>query len=119
MGWVWKRRRLGGWLALGALALQLVLSFAHIHAEDFVFGRPGLTIATSAAGGGDNDRHGLGHDDCAICATVHLAGTIVTPLPPAFALPEPRCLARLATAAQSAPARTLRQAFQARAPPQA
>ena len=33
MGWVRRYARFGSWLALAALALQLVLSFGHIHLD--------------------------------------------------------------------------------------
>ena len=35
MHWIRKNSRFGSWAAVFALALQLVLSFGHIHAEDF------------------------------------------------------------------------------------
>src|SRR5437870_1354500 len=85
-------RRLGAGLGLFALLLQLALAFAHIHPEDVV-GASGFVSSEEIAGKaltpGDQDRHvpGAPHDDCPICAVMHLAGTIVMPDPPVLALP--------------------------------
>jgi hypothetical protein len=85
-------RRLGAGLGLFALLLQLALSFGHVHPEDL----PGVSAASTAAVAGKvqsanpaQDRHtpGTPHDDCPICAAMHLAGTIVLPDPPALAVP--------------------------------
>jgi hypothetical protein len=113
-----RRRRLSGWLALLALALQLAVSFGHMHREDFVHGRPGTTVLTQGAGGagtpidGDDD-----HLTCDICATVHLAGTLLLPAPPAIALPAEITIARLTAGQHPATQRTTAIAFNARGPP--
>jgi|SRR6185312_17337214 hypothetical protein len=89
MAWARKRLRFGSWLALVALAIQLALSFGHIHAEDFATTADNLTtIDADHAGGGssDSNHHGLGHRDCDICATVTLLATLVIPSPPALAV---------------------------------
>lgn len=121
MGWVRARRRLGVWLALFALALQLVLSFGHIHAEDFAAPNPGVLTLAAADGGpaDDDDHHGAGHADCAICAVIHLAGTLLLPPPPLVQLPAAESLAWLAAIDRQDAVRASRQPFQARAPPQA
>src|ERR1700752_5066087 len=85
-------RRFGAGLGLFALLLQLALSFGHVHPEDLL----GTSAAGIAAVAGKSppatpapDSHGSGapHDDCPICAVMHLAGTIVLPEPPVLALP--------------------------------
>jgi hypothetical protein len=122
MGWVRARRRIGGWLALFALAVQLVLSFGHIHAEDFAASVPGLTETAHTGDGAaapDDDHHGLGHVDCDICAVIHLAATLLLPPPPNVALPADETFAWLAVRDRHDPPRASRQPFQARAPPQA
>lgn len=117
MGGARASRRLTGWLALFALALQLAVSFAHVHGEDFA----GLLAAgatqstTTDASGGQPDPD---HLTCDICATVHLAGTLALPTAPALTLPVPTT-APVAIAAPATRALTLASAFLARGPPQA
>jgi hypothetical protein len=118
MGWARTRRRLTGWLALAALALQLALAFGHVHAEDFAGLRPGLAQAVAAGDtpGGEPDSD---HLTCDICAAVHLASTLLAPVPPTLALPSAFTAARHdATAPHALPA-TAAASFHARAPPQA
>lgn len=79
-----------------ALALQLTLSFGHIHPED-IFGPAGAaapvaanaSIGLSAAGhpgSWSTGRHSGPHDDyCAICATTYLLGSSFVPEPPQLA----------------------------------
>jgi hypothetical protein len=111
------RRRLSGWLALLALALQLAVSFGHMHRDEFVHGRPGVTVVTQGNGAplGDDDDHLT----CDICATVHLAGTLLLPAPPAIAMPAEITIARLTAGEHRTTQRTAALAFNARGPPSA
>lgn len=90
MSWVRTHRRLGGTLALFALALQLVLSFGHVHARDFA-GIPGSPVAqaqvTAPHGGPDGDAADQDDAYCLVCATVALSGTLVLPVLPALLPP--------------------------------
>jgi Protein of unknown function (DUF2946) len=88
MSWVRTHRRIGGTLALFALALQLVLSFGHVHARDFA-GIPGSAVAqVSAPHGPDGDAADQVADAyCVVCATVALSGTLVLPVLPALLPP--------------------------------
>jgi hypothetical protein len=117
-------RRFGAGLGLFALLLQLTLAFAHIHPED-VFGTAAAGIAQEAAGDAPadrgQDRHAPGapHDDCPICAAMHLAGTIVLPQPPALALPTTFTVAAFAAEDFITSIIPRRPPFQTRAPPTA
>lgn len=83
MQWWRTNRRFGGWLALAALALQLCLSFGHSHAEDFA--RSGRQSAAAAVTADHTTPSQPGdHDGCAICATVHMLGSLVVATPPAL-----------------------------------
>lgn len=86
-------RRRGGWLALAALALQLVLSFGHIHASE-VMTLLGLTPGHGGASAivfADRQHGAPGSQDpaddaaaegaCAICASMVLAGNLLLPEP--------------------------------------
>jgi hypothetical protein len=86
MSWVRTHRRIGGTLALFALALQLVLSFGHVHPRDFA-GIPGSPVAqaqVTAPHGPDGDAADQATDYCLVCATVALSGTLVLPVLPAL-----------------------------------
>jgi hypothetical protein len=120
MGWDRRNRSFGGCLALAALALQLVLSFGHVHLDGVHRACHGTTVAGASAQsqqlpaqqpGGDDD------DYCAICATIHLAANSFVPqapqLPALFASRLIEHDDRLAIVFV-APRRT---SFQSRAPP--
>jgi hypothetical protein len=92
MHWFRSIRRLGAGLGLFALLLQLSLSFGHIHADDLL-PRALAGVADHVAGKAQapaKDPDGqppANHDDCPICAVMHLAGTIVLPGAPSLSLP--------------------------------
>jgi hypothetical protein len=90
MRWVRTSRRFCGTLALFALALQLALSFGHIHPRDFV-GIPGDAVAQTqliAAHGPDRDATDQAIDGyCLVCATIALSGTLFLPALPAVLRP--------------------------------
>ena len=81
----------GAWLALAALLVQFVISFAHVHREDVVpvvaenvlnasWLSPALPHdSRSPAPTGD-------HDLCPICASMTLVDSVVLPLPPTVLL---------------------------------
>jgi hypothetical protein len=86
-------RRIGSWLALFALGLQLIISFGHIHLDGLVRA-DNARVALAAAGhasqsllpqpsgtGGDGD------DYCPICASVYLSSHSFVPAAPVLSLP--------------------------------
>ena len=83
-------------MALLALAFQLAVSFAHVHLDHVVPG-PGSTLALAgvhapigaqAASVPATDQAPAQADDyCAVCALIHLAGTVVAAEPPSLPLP--------------------------------
>ena len=120
-------QRIGGRLGLFALWLQLALSFGHIHSSDiFRFGHPvapGLGAAELVAPQGSlpaaPGQSATLHQNCAICANMALAGSLLPAEPPA--LPRPSLTARAPfdgerALALAAPRHLL---FQTRAPPSA
>lgn len=87
MGWVRTNRRLCGALALFTLALQLALSFGHVHVRDFA-GIPGAQVAHAQLSAPHSPDGGVTDDDyCLVCATVALSGTLFLPAPPAVSPP--------------------------------
>lgn len=125
MQWFRANRKLGGRLALFALAVQLTLSFGHIHPEDIFGPRAGTAPVVAAADGQSQpltpDRHSSQNDDyCAICASMYLLGSSAVPAAPQLLpLPvvwQPVVHFSLAARAVVAPRRA---PFQSRAPPAA
>lgn len=90
MQWFRANRTLGGRLALFALALQLVLSFGHIHRDD-IYARAGAAASALAAEKSQSlpfDQPSKHSDDyCAICATMSLLGNSFVAAPPQLAVP--------------------------------
>ena len=90
------RSKWGACLALLALALQLVLTFGHVHLDRLVpASADQFTIATADASGAaqvtPTGPGGPGHradDRCAICTLVHLAGASVLTETPSLPLPD-------------------------------
>jgi len=120
MHWFRTRLRLSSSFALFALAIQLVLTFGHVHLD----GMRGHSSTSIVASGGtapvpaSKDTSDRADDYCALCALVHLAGTLLPanavalPLPVVFAQWHPSSLA-LRFASPALPP----SPFAARAPP--
>jgi hypothetical protein len=126
MRWFRANRKIGGRLALFALALQFCLAFGHIHPQD-LYGsaqRP-LSAATQialpdAAPQSLSAGYAANHADdfCAICETMFMLGSSATPEAPQLLAPIPLIrpaqqvsrTAALFVAPRRAP-------FQSRAPP--
>jgi hypothetical protein len=108
------RSRSGAALALAALWLQLVLSFAHIHPEDFFAraqqaGVPGAPAKPAPAL--------PTHDDCAICVSLAMAAASALPAPILLAPPSDYGVAFRRIADTPTIAAAPRPPFQTRAPP--
>jgi hypothetical protein len=125
MRWFRSHAKLGSHLALFALALQLALSFGHIHRKDILGGSaisPAIAASTldqrsdaSPPAGGAGHHHEDGY--CAIYAINGLIGCAQHVAPPA--LPPPLALSHeLLLAGNEAPLSERRHFLsQARAPP--
>jgi hypothetical protein len=91
MRWVRTNRRWSSWLALAAMALQLALSFGHIHLEQLA-SRSGIaSVVASKASTSQQDpaQHPANEADdfCTICATIHLASSSFLPDAPLLPVP--------------------------------
>ena len=122
MRWVRTNKRHGAWLALAAMALQLVLSFGHIHLEDFggrgsdltsVIASKTLSAHQDPAGHPANDAD----DYCPICAVIHLAASSFLPDAPVLPVPFAFSSAEHFTHFTFVSLALRRAAFQSRAPP--
>src|ERR1700739_834059 len=97
----WIRRNIlpGTWLALMALALHLVMTFGHIHAEPFspspasMAAAPVIATATDGLAADDDDsaaeryRTLRAHHHCAVCTSIDLLGTSILPIRQMFSPP--------------------------------
>jgi len=112
-------------LALFALAVQMVLSFGHMHRDDL--GLPPLagtdpTQFTSAATPGSQPPVGQHHqpasdDYCPICASIAVLATWIPALPPVLESPEPIRRVWVPVVAHHSSSTRIPLSFQARAPP--
>ena len=119
MRWFRGHLAVGSHLALFALAIQLVLSFSHVHLDglDLASNHPVVVHATDVPGDRSPDGPSPNHDAlCPICLSIQIAGTILQPVPPALIVPEPVAWMPPATTADLAAA-GYHSFFNARAPP--
>jgi hypothetical protein len=120
MGWVHRRKRYSALLALAAVALQIALSFGHVHLNlpssvgDSPVPHYGTLAQTSPQ---TPAQHPADDDYCAICASIFLVSSSFTPAPPT--LPVPVGFQRIEHSFDNARGCTQprRFAFQSRAPP--
>jgi len=125
MTWFRSKMRPCARLALIALALQLIVSFGHIHRDDL--GLPPLaagdaahfiSATTQVPSAPADQQHGPASDDyCPICASMALLASGVPALPPVLVMPAPilRSWPRAITVKR--PSRQAVASFQARGPP--
>lgn len=123
MGWVHGHRRPGALVALAALAIQIVLSFGHVHL-DGVRAAPAQAAVRQQTAFTAAPRQGPAQspdddDYCAICASIFLVSTsLISHAPP---LPAPLAFHRVEHFVSIARGidEPRRFAFQSRAPPAA
>jgi hypothetical protein len=123
MRWFRSKLHLGSRLALFALAVQVVLSFGHVHLDNLA---PASTKSALAIGSGkillseQAPIHGPGavlDADCPLCALIQLVATAAAAVAPALPLPPSPNAIRLQAPVESASASPPHLLFQARAPP--
>lgn len=119
----WFRRNVGfgSWCALAALALQLALSFGHLHIVTSGVAATALTSAAEPLAGPAEDpptpsNHSRVADYCTICASIHLAGFLTTE-PSSVLAPHPSAAVPLTIGIEATPSAHSGLPFNARAPP--
>jgi len=129
MRWFRANRQFGGCLALFALAIQLVISFAHIHPQDFspkpevglVADKSSATVLADGAAsfGKRTDNHGGSwpHDNCAICASINLISSALTVQGPVLSIPSNFDSVQLQSVGDFEFQSNRHSSFQSRAPP--
>jgi hypothetical protein len=118
MRWFRTNVRAGTWCALVAMALQLALTFGHVHASVGSAASPQLT-AQGLLARTDGPRVPLKPliDHCATCAVIHMAGAGVPPAALSLPLPRPVAAARLSFSGNSEPTSSRPLRVRARGPP--
>jgi len=129
MRWLRSRIRPGTWLALLALAIQLALSFGHLHLHGSQRSAPVSLVvqwivqpasaAPDAPADPTQEKPGLPGHACAVCSVMQLAKSAVPPVAPVLSLPDARAENPFGANPDSAAAASPRLVFHARAPPQA
>ena len=121
MRWARTRQQCGSWLALAAMALQLVLSFGHIHLEKLASGSAITSVAASKAPSSQQNPAqrpaNEASDFCAICATIHLTSTSFLADAPLLPVPFASRTIEQFTYFTFIAVSPQRAAFQSRAPP--
>jgi hypothetical protein len=121
MRWFRDKIRQGSWLALIALAINLGLSFGHVHAIDGKVSGNGLAaLAASVSPSDDGQRHhGDGHADylCPICMAATAVANALTSTPPALPLQFANATIVRTIVPVVALVESPRAAFQSRGPP--
>ena len=129
MRWCRSTQRFGVYLALFALTLQFIASFAHIHPDGFgsvpggsLSGEASLVLSSAGASAPpaypSSDQGGLPRRDCAVCITIALLGSALKGQPPAVSVPTDIGLSPLTDPASELQFSVVRFcAFRTRAPP--
>jgi hypothetical protein len=121
MKWFRSNIRHGARLAMFAMLVQLALTFGHSHwfAQATSLAQASIQQSTAiekqSPAGPDRDQPG--EDNCAICAVVAMAGTVVSATPPLLLLPQAVDLLYRTTDAEFAHLKSASTGFQPRAPP--
>ncbi|WP_439373731.1 DUF2946 family protein [Bradyrhizobium sp. DASA03120] len=132
MKWVRSHIRHGARFALFAMLVQFALTFGHSHW--FAQAAPLAQLSLQQTKSGKDiasvdraavqkqspsapDREQPGDDNCAICALVAMAGTVLFATPPLLQLPQPIELLHRTTDAEFIHLKSAGTAFQPRAPP--
>jgi hypothetical protein len=119
MGWFRRRCRLGGWVALAAIALQLALSFGHFHSGALGHAAEVAAVAVDGSDRGQPDGPAAPHEHeyCPIYAVLSLLAGAQTADAPALPMPAVAAAATLVAEPGTTRAVRGRPAFQSRAPP--
>jgi hypothetical protein len=118
MKWFRTHIRTGSRLALLALAIQMVLSFGHFHADIAQAASVDSTIeSVQLPAGPHHAPHPHPADSCAICAVMAQASAVLLATPPVLQLPQAAEFLYRVTRAEFFHLDAFNVAFQPRAPP--
>lgn len=111
--------RFGGWVALVAIALQLVLAFGHVHHDAYSHASEIGALTADVGDRGEPAKPAAPHDHdyCAICSVLSLLSGAQGASAPALPVPATILSVAVIVAPETVHAAELRAAFQSRAPP--
>jgi hypothetical protein len=117
MRWFRTNRQSGSRLALMALALQLVLTFGHVHAPLVTVASAVQATTSHDAMPQDPNHNGIADSDCPTCALIQLSAISAPSVAPQLPLPLAIDFVTLQPRTEVAAATATPVFFQARAPP--
>jgi hypothetical protein len=118
MHWFHWNRRWTSYAALFALALQLAVSFGHVHLDHLGLGGSSVAAAQKPSGPTEPAGNVPDRDEgCAICTILGLAGTPLVPDSPALVFEAAHHAAQFSELSAVFVSDPRREHFQARAPP--
>jgi hypothetical protein len=120
MRWFRAHMKVGSRLALVALAIQLVLTFGHVHGISAGAAESALSSVTHQAQNSADpcsNSGGSSDSNCPICALIQLAGTSAVSVPPTLSVPATFVVLKLQAPEQLEWAASQYVPFQARGPP--
>ncbi len=119
MRWFRTNRQFGGRLALIALALQLVLTFGHVHAPSAALASAVQTSQSNGTAPQHPSHNGIADTDCPTCALIQLSAISAPSVAPELPLPVEIGFSTLQPHDGPVAATAPLVSFQARAPPAA
>jgi len=120
MRWFRSNRYFAARLALIAVALQIVLTFGHVHLALLTAADQEMSQAAAETGGSDPSNRnpsGRAELDCPVCALLHLSAGTMPAVAPALPPPIPAAFVTLTPHESSRLIAAARISQQARAPP--
>ena len=117
MRWFRTNRHFGARLALIALALQLVLTFGHVHAPSATLTSAVQNSQSNGPAPQDQNHNGLADTDCPTCALIQLSAISAPSVAPELPLPVAVDFLTLQPRVELATATAPPASFQARGPP--
>ena len=117
MRWFRTNGQFGACLALIALALQLVLTFGHVHAPTAALASAVKTSQSNGTAPQGPNHNGLADSDCPTCALIQLSAISAPSVAPQLPMPVAIDFVALRPCTEVAAATAPQASFQARAPP--
>ena len=117
MRWFRTNGQFGARLALIALALQLLLTFGHVHAPTAALASAVQTSPSNGTAPQGPNHNGLADSDCPTCALIQLSAISAPSVAPHLPMPAAIEFVTLRPRTEVAAVTAPQASFQARAPP--